>query len=193
MGKFLSLLALLLPAWATGQPAVLWTTNYYTVAGATVREIHQSMRQNRPWKSTSQHDGFTQWHVAWNFYLSPSDNKCRLTSFSTRTTVAITLPRWTAPTNATEDVRMAWGRFIAALGKHEAGHGQMALAAAAEIQKRAKESGEDVDCAALKQKLNNLGQSIVEQYRARDKEYDERTKHGVTQGAVLSRRHRDEP
>lgn len=182
----------MLPGLAIGQPAVLWSTNYYSVTGTTVREIHQSLRQNRPWKNTSQMDGLTRWRIEWNFSVSPSGNKCRLTSFNTRTTVAITLPRWTAPTNATEDVRSAWERFITALGKHEVGHGQIALAAAGEIQKRAKES-EDADCAALKQRINGLCQGILEQYRSRDKEYDERTRHGVTQGAVLSRRSRDEP
>jgi predicted secreted Zn-dependent protease len=192
MAKLLTSLVIMLPGWAIGQPALLWSTNYYSVTGATVREIHQSLRQNRPWKNTSQMDGFTRWQVSWNFFVSPSGDKCRLTSFSTRTTVTITLPRWIAPTNATEDVRSAWERFITALGKHEAGHGQIAVAAAAEIHKRAKESGQDADCAALKQKINSLGQSILEQYRARDREYDERTKHGVTQGAVLSRRSRDD-
>src|SRR5215207_6941565 len=122
MVRLLTLLAL--PGWALAQPAVLWTTNYYSVTGTTVREIHQSMRQNRPWKSTSQHDGFTQWNVAWNFYLSRSDNKCRLTSFSTRTTITITRPRRAAPTNATADVRAAVERFITAIEKHKAAYGQ---------------------------------------------------------------------
>jgi predicted secreted Zn-dependent protease len=181
-----------LAASAMAQPAVLWTTNYYSVAGATLREIQASLRSNRPWKSTAENDGYTRWHVEWNFAVNPAGNKCRLTSFSTRTTVAITLPRWVAPTNATAEVRGAWQRYITALGQHEAGHGQMALAAAAEMQKRVKESSEDADCTALKQKINSLGQSIIEQYRARDQQYDERTRHGETQGAVLRQRHREE-
>jgi predicted secreted Zn-dependent protease len=191
--KLLMGLALAAPLSALAQPAVSWTTNYYPVSGATVREIHASLRSNRPWKSAAQNDGYTRWRVEWTFGVSPVGDKCRLTTFSTRTTVTITLPRWTAPTNATEEVRRAWERYISALGQHEAGHGQMAMAAAAEIQKRARESGEDGDCAALKQKINSLGQSIVEQYRTRDREYDERTRHGETQGAVLTHRRREEP
>jgi predicted secreted Zn-dependent protease len=192
MGRLLTWLLLALPTGTIAQPAVLWTTNYYPVTGATLREVHQSLRQNRPWKNTSEMDGYTRWRIEWHFSVSSSGNKCRLTSFNTRTTVAITLPRWTTPTNATDDIRAAWQRYITALGQHETGHGQIALAAAGEIQKRARESGEDPDCAALKQKINSLCQSIVEQYRIRDKDYDERTRHGATQGAVLQRRERDE-
>jgi predicted secreted Zn-dependent protease len=187
------LLFLALAASALAQPAVSWTTNYYQVTGATLRDIHASLRSNRPWKSAGQHDGYTSWHVNWTFNVRQIDNKCRLTSLNTRTTIAITLPRWVAPTNAPEEVRAAWQRYIGALGQHEAGHGQMALAAAAEILKRGKESGEDANCDGLRQKINNLGQTIIDQYRARDQQYDERTKHGVTQGAVLRHRERDDP
>jgi predicted secreted Zn-dependent protease len=193
MAKLLLFLTLAAAVPATAQPSVSWTTNYYSVAGATLREIHASLRSNRPWKSNAQHDGYTRWQVDWNFAVRTIGNKCRLTSFNTRTTIAITLPRWAAPTNATEEVRQAWQRYITALGQHEAGHGQMALAAAAEMHKRAKESGEDANCDALRQKINSLGQTILEQYQARDQQYDERTRHGVTQGAVLRHRERDEP
>jgi predicted secreted Zn-dependent protease len=186
-------LFLALAASALAQGSVSWTTNYYSVAGATLREIHASFRSNRPWRGTAQHDGYTRWQVDWTFGVREIDNKCRLTSLNTRTTIAITLPLWIAPTNATDEVRQAWQRYITALGQHEAGHGQMALAAAAEMHKRVKESGEDANCDALRQKINSLGQTIIEQYRARDQQYDERTRHGATQGAVLRHRDRDEP
>lgn len=181
-------LALAVPLVACAQPAVTWTTNYYEVTGTTLREIHQSLRQNRPWKNTWQTDGYTRWHVQWNFATSASGGKCRLTSFNTRTTITITLPRWVTATNASDPVRAEWQRYITALGQHEAGHGQFALAAANEIQKRARETGENADCSALKQQINSLAQGIVTQYRAKEKEYDERTQHGATQGAVLQRR-----
>lgn len=188
MARFIASVVLMAAAvGATAQPAVLWSTNYYAVTGASIREIHQSLRQNRPWRKTSQTDAYTRWNVTWSFYVSPGGDKCRLTSFSTRTTVTITLPRWEAPADAPEEVRTAWSRYIAALGNHEAGHGQFAVAAAGEMQKRVRESGEDSDCSALKQKINSLAESIVQQYRNREKEYDERTKHGATQGAVLGR------
>lgn len=188
--RLFALLAIALPICAVPRAcgtAVTWTTNYYPVGGTTVREIYRSLRYNRPWKTTSDHDGSTAWRVDWTFSVNESGNKCRLGSISTRTTIAVTLPRWTGPTNATAEVRRAWQRYITALRQHEAGHGQFALAAAAEIQKRAREFGEDANCPALRQKINSLCQTIVEQHRAREKEYDERTKHGVTQGAVLSR------
>jgi predicted secreted Zn-dependent protease len=59
------------------------------------------------------------------------------------------------------------------------------LDAVAEQHERIKEVGEEPDCAALKKKINALANQIVDDYRQRDKEYDQRTEHGVKQGAVL--------
>src|SRR5688572_33476936 len=107
-------------------------TNYYNVSGATVGELHQALRQNRPWRDNSAHHALTSWRVNWNFYVANSDRGCRVTSFSTRSSIRITLPRWIAPTNAGPEVLQAWQRYITALGQHEAGHAQFALAAATE-------------------------------------------------------------
>ena len=52
-----ALILLWFPALASAQNRVLWTTNYYTVTGATLTEIHQSIRENRPWKEKFDLDG----------------------------------------------------------------------------------------------------------------------------------------
>jgi predicted secreted Zn-dependent protease len=170
---------------ASAQNSVAWTTNYYSVTGATLPEIRQSIRQSRPWKERFDADGWTDWHVAWRFAVTSSQSGCRCSSFTTQTTIRITMPRWLAPTNAPDSVAQAWQKYAAALGQHEAGHAHLALAAAADLQKRIKEIGEGTDCESLKQRINALGEQIVEQHRKRDREYDERTRHGISQGAFL--------
>jgi predicted secreted Zn-dependent protease len=96
----------------------------------------------------------------------------------------MTLPRWIAATNTPPEIKTAWQRYITALGQHEAGHAQFALNAAAEMQRQSK-TAEMADCEALKSTLNSQSQAILEDYRRREREYDERTKHGAAQGAVL--------
>jgi predicted secreted Zn-dependent protease len=163
-------------------------TNYYTLTGSTLREIHQSFRQARPWRATGGHDGFTVWSVTWRFGTTYNGSVCRVTTFSTTTTIAITLPRWVAPTNADVSLKAEWDRYIQALGKHEYGHAQVALAAAAEIQKRAKEVPEDASCESLKQRVHSTCDSVVQKYKQMDDAYDQRTDHGRNDGARLGRR-----
>jgi len=171
---------------------VRWTTNYYAVKGATLPELRQSIRENRPWKLKHDWDGMTDWQVKWQFTTVPTPGGCRCSVFTTQTTITITMPRWVAPTNAPETVKQIWQHYVTALGQHEAGHVAFALAAAAEVQKQAKEIGEGADCASLQKRINELAQQAVESHRQRDKEYDERTRHGATQGASLPGRPRRE-
>ena len=187
-----AIIAALLPVRACAQDKLQWTTNYYSVTGDTLAEIHHSLRQGRPWKDKFHGDGLTDWRVDWRFSLAESADGCRIRQFTTTTTITITLPRWTASTNAPPNVRKAWERYIAALGQHEAGHAQFGLAAAAEMQKGMKSTGLEPACETLKEKINGLCQRIVEDYKKRDKDYDQRTDHGVTQGARLLFRTRPE-
>ena len=179
-----TVLILLLPALALAQGSVAWTTNHYSVTGSTFSDIRASIERSRP-SQLGRMDGLTAWRIEWRFATEPAANGCRCSSFSPRTSIAVTLPRWVAPSNTAPMIIQAWTRYITALGQHEAGHGQLALAAAAEMQKRALETPETADCRAMNERINALARGIVDDYRRRDQEYDERTRHGETQGAVL--------
>jgi predicted secreted Zn-dependent protease len=168
-----------------GQDTVQLSTNYYVVSGATLGEMRQSMRQSRPWKGQSPLEGMTDWRITWQFNLTPAGDGCRCSSFITKTSIATTLPAWMAPTNATPAVRTVWQRYITALRKHEDGHAQLALAAAAEIRQRVGEVGEGLDCESLKRKLNEIAYRALEEHRQKERDYDRRTRHGAAQGAAL--------
>lgn len=173
----------LLPAAATAQNTLTWRTNFYAVTGESIRELRQSMRQARPWKDDTETVGLTQWRIDWRFDLKPTAGGCRCASFTTTTSITNTLPRWTPPTNAPPELRADWNRFITSLGQHEDGHSRLAFAAVAELHKQVKAAGEDTDCGRLRNKINDLARRVVDDFRAREREYDRRTNHGATQGA----------
>lgn len=167
------------------QGVVRWTTNFYSVTGATIPELRQSIRENRPWKQRVGHDAMTDWLVNWQFTVVPVADGCRCVSFITRTEIAITLPRWTAPAEAPEATRKVWRQYIEALERHEAGHGAIALAAAAELGKRIQSPGATADCDELKRWIEGMCPLVIAGFRSRDQAYDEKTRHGETQGAML--------
>jgi predicted secreted Zn-dependent protease len=100
------------------------------------------------------------------------------------------LPRWTGPTNAFQTIQPTWDRYFAALAEHEAGHARFALDAAAEMHKQVQALGEQPDCEGLKKKINALAQQVLADYRKREQQYDQTTRHGATQGAVFPGRPR---
>ena len=172
---------------AVAQSTVVRKTNYYAMTGSSLRHIQESLKQTRPWKDNSGRDALTEWYVRWYAEYSSGGGTCHCSSFTTTTTITITLPRWIAPTNTPAEVRTAWAKYVAALEVHEIGHADLALAAAAEMHKRIKEIGSDSDCNALRTRVQNECQAALDSYRAQEKDYDRRTRHGATQGATFRR------
>lgn len=168
---------------ARGQSNVVRKTNYYAMTGSSIRDIQLSLRQTRPWKSP--HDGSTEWRIQWSAYMSKDGGQCHCSSFETTTMITVTLPKWVPPTNTLPAVREAWAKYLRALEQHEAGHADIALAATAEMHKRVKDIGTEPDCDALRTKVKTECDTILEAHRAREKEYDQQTRHGATQGARL--------
>jgi predicted secreted Zn-dependent protease len=168
---------------AQGQSNIVRKTNYYAMTGSSIRDISLSLRQTRPWKSP--HDASTEWRIQWNAFVSRNGDQCYCTSFETTTMITVTLPKWIPPTNTPPAVREAWAKYLRALEQHEAGHADIALAATAEMHKRIKEIRSEADCDALRTKVKTECDAILEAHRAREKEYDQQTRHGATQGARL--------
>jgi len=170
---------------AVGQNTVVRKTNYYAMTGSSLRHIQESLRQTRPWRDNSGRDASTEWYVRWYAEYSSGGATCHCSSFTTTTTITITLPRWIAPTNTPPEVRAAWEKYIGALEVHEAGHADLAIAAASEMHKRIKEIGNGLDCIALRTRVQTECQAALDSHRAQERDYDRRTRHGATQGATF--------
>ena len=110
------ILLLLFPMAVRAQDRLQWTTNYYNVTGASLEEIRQSLNQSHPWKDHTNRDGNTAWRVDWDFDLAPAAGGFRCRSFTTKTVITVTLPRWIPPTNAPPALKETWYRYITALG-----------------------------------------------------------------------------
>lgn len=164
--------------------AVQWTTNYYAVTGATTREIRMSINQSRPWKERLTYDGFTEWKVNWRFRSAREGDDCRLIEFQPSAIITTTLPRWTPPPEASPEVREAWKRYMIGLVQHETVHGRFAYAAVEDMKKKIA-SLPPMPCEQLKERVNQLANGVMDDYRQREKDFDKRTNHGATQGARL--------
>jgi predicted secreted Zn-dependent protease len=52
------------------------------------------------------------------------------------------------------------------------------MASAVEISRQINTLGVQADCDRLKRMINEQAEKVVDDYRAREKEYDRRTEHG---------------
>ena len=72
-----------------------------------------------------------------------------------------------------------------ALRRHEEGHKNIGVKAAAEIERSIAELEPAGNCDDLAETANALGRRIISEYAATEKEYDAQTNFGEAQGAVF--------
>jgi predicted secreted Zn-dependent protease len=177
--------SLLILAAASAAPTVSERTEEYAVAGTTPEEIRINMNRQRPTvKNGLRLDAFTDWQVRHEYRHSSTAEQCTLTSFTTTVDVVTTLPRWSGNRG---DIALAqrWDRYRRALEEHEKGHAQVGIRAAEAIQSELSKVPPHATCADLQIVIESRVKGILEGAREEEADYDRRTKHGTTQGAVF--------
>jgi predicted secreted Zn-dependent protease len=83
--------------------------------------------------------------------------------------------------------RQAFYPYLSRLRTHELGHYQMGKEAAGAIERGIQQLPAASSCPALEQDANNLGYRLLAEYQGRERQYDQSTGYGKTQGASLTR------
>ena len=178
----------LTPIQAQSQPVVAVNTVYYPITGATAGQLRQQMNQLGPASQTSgqRFDARTDWYVRWNYQYFSQGNRCKLTAIRVRADVSIILPQWKQPANAAKGLVNRWNQYIKALRLHEDGHKDHGIATSQAILQLLKQFPAKSSCSELGVAANEAAQGIITQYSQRDLDYDRKTRHGITQGAIFS-------
>ncbi len=171
----------------TDQPRVKVRYRYYPIAGSTAIALRSQMSQSGPVSQVEQihYDANTDWYVRSSYNFVMRGNGCTITSVNTNVDILFTLPKWTPPTGASRSLKVQWQQYMAALQVHENGHKQHGVEAGQEITQTLRNLPAFASCQTLKTTANSYIQKIIKHYNQKDIDYDEITKHGVTQGAVF--------
>jgi predicted secreted Zn-dependent protease len=153
---------------------------FYDVEGVTARELAASIRRAAP-PSQRGAIGYTTWNVTWQ--AEWDGNPCRVRRADVRATIVVSMPRWNAPPNAPRRLVEEWNRFLVALSVHEAGHVAHGVQAEREVR-RTLMAVSAPNCLMMASRTRQAAQWVVDEYRERNRDYDERTRRGFTQGAV---------
>ncbi len=184
-----SWLLLMLAAYSAGllaEPAISIETRYYPVSGANSTEIWQSIQRRGPLgKDGKRYHAYTKWNINWRYRWVETPERCHLTSTSVSVEVEYLLPQLTSSRFDQPDFRKKWNRYYDALFAHEQQHKDFAVAAGREIEDRLKQEDEQSSCKRLQARLEQAAQQVIDQYGAKEREFDRVTDHGVKQGVVL--------
>ena len=156
----------------------------YTAAHKRGETLLQSLNRATPIRQNGQYfHGQTRWMIHWNFrWDQHPSGRCSLRSNQTHLKITITMPQLVSADAA---IRSAFQRYHTALQQHELSHANMAREAAREIDLRIRTTPSSASCEDLERYINQMGQRVLAQARERERDYDQRTDHGTTEGASL--------
>lgn len=171
-------------------PSIAWPSDtqvrWYDVEASSAAALRVMLSLKGPIDTTgARHDAFTEWYVTWHPAFPHAEGGCSTGPVVTSVRVRITLPRWNAPWGTPTELLARWRTYLDALAAHELGHREKALEAAADIEAGLPSLDPMPTCAQMELVANQLAHQILERYRQADRDYDELTDHGATQGAVF--------
>ena len=157
--------------------------DYYEVQLGPGRMYPQIRAASPPRKNGETYTGYTTWNMHWNTrWQRAGDGSCRYTSIAIQIDIDISLPR---VRGAGAAQAAAFERYLSALHGHELGHAEIVREEARSLERALLALPPARDCDTLRAQGSAIGQSHLQRARERNREYDARTGHGRTQGAVL--------
>jgi predicted secreted Zn-dependent protease len=162
------------------------TSVTYPVYGDTTADLEQDIARCSPIATSEGRFAATTGYALATYYryAGTAQGTCRVTSAVVTLHINQTFPQWQDKPTADSQTRVAWNNFIANLHTHEQGHIELDQAAAQNLFAQLTNL-EAPNCSALQTIVSATTSSIINNLRIANDQYDDTTKHGTTQGAVL--------
>ena len=159
----------------------------YDVSGSTVIDIRRDLYANSPIVADGETRAtHTEWTILWNIERNETESGCRIDSVATTVEVRYLLPRLASRDTVTEELRMKWDTYLAALVTHELRHQQFAVEAARRIETKLPKLGSRASCEPLAEEADRVAAGVIDGARRRERQYDTATRHGYSEGAVFA-------
>lgn len=170
-----------------GEPRLIISEDYtyYDVNGSSASEVRRQMRANgTKWNDGQVYAALTTWDISYNYGIASENGSYRVDDIRTTIDIHYTLPRWKPGTTPPEN--LAWQSYSEKLLEHEVGHGDLAVEGAAAVNKALAGLGSFASKDELRREAERAVQAALKQLKQVQVAYDDHTRHGETQGAVLN-------
>lgn len=152
------------------------TLRGYVVQATSPRAIRAEMNRMRPSANGRSHDATTTWR--YSFRLTSSNGRCDPATAEVDHTISIILPDLQNRDRLRRQDKQAWDRYFAALQSHEVNHARIAQLGAQQYQSAMRSAP---NCETGR----TAGAEVAAAVSAASVEYDRRTEHGRSEGAVF--------
>lgn len=129
--------------------------------------------------------GYTNYSINYRYRTRASDSGCRMSSFTIDLDTTYTMPKWENVAAVSESDQQAWTRYYEALWLHEQNHGAIGDAAYSSLTTEFARVGRRASCSEFEGILQEIFNRIDAEGDRQNAEYDARTSHGRSEGAVL--------
>ncbi len=168
------------------EPSISIDKNYYYISGMTEAEIRDDLIRNSPAsKNGKKLAAYTTWFVTWSYITDISDGLCAISDAETDVKITFILPELEDTESIPDEVLQKWENFETALLHHENGHKSFGVKAAEEIEETIMNMAGRESCEQLDSAAQRIGKDILRKYRKLEIDYDRKTNHGITQGAIF--------
>lgn len=160
----------------------------YDVTGKTVNEISKSLEANAiadPHEPGSRYYALTRWQLGGDWSVRPSARGCEVTGGNITLALTMTLPALATTNGVPADVLKRYNTFMEKTILHESAHAEIALQGARDYQRAIGNHSPASNCDELKTRLSDLFRRSFNSIDRANNDYDVKTKHGLTQGAVF--------
>lgn len=169
-----------------GGTSNFFDTEYYDIYGDEEHELREEMNEKGHLDEDGEmYDAYTYWNISWNYLYKQTANVCSAESIDVTVDVTIHLPRWENQSGGSASLKSKWEQYIDDLTLHEEGHRAFADEGGQKVYETLSQIGAYPTCDELKNKVSEKGQAVIEEVRSKNKQYDDETSHGLTQGAVF--------
>lgn len=133
----------------------------------------------------AHHQAQTTWSSRWSYAATRMGrSQCEAVNLLVEASIRFTMPRLRSDSLVSAEGRAEWKRFSTSLWAHENGHALRAMRAAGlqlDILRHLRTSA----CLEFPMQAQREPNAVRARYDLLDREYDERTRHGVRQGTML--------
>jgi predicted secreted Zn-dependent protease len=159
----------------------------YTVTGKTANDISKALEANSiadPHEPGSHYYALTKWQLAGDSTVKASPRGCEVGGGAVSLMITMTLPALNT-TGVSADMLKRFNTFMEKTVLHESGHVEVALQGARDYQRALGNFPPVSSCEGLKIQLSDLFRRSFDAIDSANTDYDAKTQHGLTQGAVF--------
>ena len=179
------LIALLLLTTAIfAEPIVSEKFKYYPINVYSASEIPGELKKSPLKIENKQYGGQAEGIIQFQYQAIRSNVVCKAKRLSVKVDIIYTLPKLI--NDHTEGgVDEIWNEWYPILLQHEKNHGEYFIQGAQDLENRITQLGSVRGCKKLKAEIKKIYEEVVEEVNANNKEYDDSTQHGITEGSNI--------